>query len=438
MAFLKIFLFAYLFCKCFCYCYALEARVTTESQHELQHLHTIQLSSLLPSSVCKPSTKANESDSSLKVVHRHGPCFKPNGEKGKWPSHTEILLQDQSRVNSIHSKLSAKTSARLDKMKEKGAATLPAIHGSVVGSGNYIVTVGIGTPKRKFSLIFDTGSDLTWTQCNIPGCASNKTCVYGIQYGDSSFSVGFFAKETLTLTSKDVFPKFLLGCGQNNRGLFRGAAGLLGLGRNKISLVYQTASKYKKRFSYCLPSSSSSTGHLTFGPGIKKSVKFTPLSSAFQGSSFYGLDMTGISVGGEKLPIATTVFSTPGTIIDSGTVITRLPPHAYTVLKTAFRQLMSKYPTAPAVSILDTCYDFSEHETITIPKISFFFNGGVEVDVDVTGIMFPIRASQVCLAFAGNSDPSDVGIFGNVQQHTLEVVYDVAHGQVGFAAGGCS
>ncbi|GAY44390.1 hypothetical protein CUMW_081810 [Citrus unshiu] len=422
---------------------------------------------------------ANESDSSLKVVHRHGPCFKPNGEKGKWPSHTEILLQDQSRVNSIHSKLSAKTSARLDKMKEKGAATLPAIHGSVVGSGNYIVTVGIGTPKRKFSLIFDTGSDLTWTQCkpcvgfcyqqkekifdpkrsksyrnvscsstvcsslesatgNIPGCASNKTCVYGIQYGDSSFSVGFFAKETLTLTSKDVFPKFLLGCGQNNRGLFRGAAGLLGLGRNKISLVYQTASKYKKRFSYCLPSSSSSTGHLTFGPGIKKSVKFTPLSSAFQGSSFYGLDMTGISVGGEKLPIATTVFSTPGTIIDSGTVITRLPPHAYTVLKTAFRQLMSKYPTAPAVSILDTCYDFSEHETITIPKISFFFNGGVEVDVDVTGIMFPIRASQVCLAFAGNSDPSDVGIFGNVQQHTLEVVYDVAHGQVGFAAGGCS
>lgn len=107
---------------------------------------------------------ANESDSSLKVVHRHGPCFKPNGEKGKWPSHTEILLQDQSRVNSIHSKLSAKTSGRLDKMKDKGS-TLTAIHGSVVGSGNYIVTVGIGTPKRKFSLIFDTGSDLTWTQC---------------------------------------------------------------------------------------------------------------------------------------------------------------------------------------------------------------------------------------------------------------------------------
>lgn len=148
--------------------------------------------------------------------------------------------------------------------------------------------------------------------------------------------------------------------------------------------------------------------------------------------------MTGISVGGEKLPIATTVFSTPGTIIDSGTVITRLSPHAYTVLKTAFRQLMSKYPTAPAVSILDTCYDFSEHETITIPKISFFFNGGVEVDVDVTGIMFPIRASQVCLAFAGNSDPTDVSIFGNTQQHTLEVVYDVAGGKVGFAAGGCS
>ncbi|KAM0963665.1 hypothetical protein ACFX2A_023122 [Malus domestica] len=90
----------------------------------------------------------------------------------------------------------------------------------------------LGSPKKMLSLIFDTGSDLTWTQCrpcakscykqkepifnpatsssyvniscssatcselvsgtgNTPGCASS-TCVYGIQYGDQSFSVEFF------------------------------------------------------------------------------------------------------------------------------------------------------------------------------------------------------------------------------------------------------
>lgn len=481
MAYLKFILSAYLLSLSLCY--AFEERVTAESQHELQHMHTIQLSSLLPSSVCNPSTKANEKRSSLEVVHKHGPCFKPNGngEKAVAPSpsisHTEILRQDQSRAKSIQSRLS-KNSGSLDKIKQTDEATLPAKDGSVVGAGNYIVTVGIGTPKKDLSLIFDTGSDLTWTQCepcvkycyqqretkfdptvsksygNVscsstvcnslqsatgspPTCASS-TCVYQIQYGDSSYSVGFLGKETLTLTPTDVFPNFLFGCGQNNRGLFGGAAGLIGLGRHPISLVSQTATKYQKLFSYCLPSSSSSTGHLTFGPGTSKSVQFTPLSSTSQGSSFYGLDMIGISVGGNKLSIATSVFTKAGTIIDSGTVITRLPPDAYTPLRTAFRQLMSKYPTAAALSILDTCYDFSKYSTVIIPKISLFFSGGVEVSVDKTGIMFPSSISQVCLAFAANRDPTDVGIFGNTQQHALEVVYDVAGGKVGFAAGGCS
>ncbi|KAG8636431.1 aspartyl protease family protein At5g10770 isoform X2 [Manihot esculenta] len=438
------------------------------------HSHTLQLSSLLPSDSCKPYAIKVENKVSLKVVHRHGPCSQLNqGKAGKAPSHTKILLQDESRVKSIHSKLSGTNDVKLT-----DAATLPAHDGSSIGSGNYIVTVGLGTPKKDLSLIFDTGSDLTWTQCqpcarscykqkdpifdpsqstsytniscgsslcdslasatgNTLNCASS-TCVYGIQYGDSSFSVGFFGKERLTLTPTDVFENFYFGCGQNNQGLFGGSAGLLGLGRDPLSLVSQTSQKYNKLFSYCLPSSSSSTGFLTFGGYSSKSVKFTPLSTISAGPSFYGLDFTGISVGGSKLSISQSVFSTAGAIIDSGTVITRLPPAAYSALRSAFRQLMTKYPTAPALSILDTCYDFTNYKTVTIPKIGLFFNGGIEVDIDATGILYVNKISQVCLAFAGNSDASDVAILGNVQQRSLEVVYDGAAGKVGFAAGGCS
>lgn len=104
---------------------------------------------------------AVENKVSLKVVHRHGPCSQLNqGKAGKAPSHTKILLQDESRVKSIHSKLSGTNDVKLT-----DAATLPAHDGSSIGSGNYIVTVGLGTPKKDLSLIFDTGSDLTWTQC---------------------------------------------------------------------------------------------------------------------------------------------------------------------------------------------------------------------------------------------------------------------------------
>ncbi|KAK8505439.1 hypothetical protein V6N13_045876 [Hibiscus sabdariffa] len=80
-----------------------------------------------------------------------------------------------------------------------------------------------------------------------PRCSSS-TCIYGIQYGDASFSIGFFAKEKLTLISKDVFNNFLFGCGQYNEGLFR---------------------------------------------GLSKSLKFTTLSTR---TSFYGIDIIGISV----------------------------------------------------------------------------------------------------------------------------------------------
>ncbi|KAK9070254.1 hypothetical protein SSX86_010654 [Deinandra increscens subsp. villosa] len=445
------------------------------SEDEAHHYHTLQQSSFIPSSICNPSTIGPKKSGSLEVVHKHGPCSKMSQDMVQPLNVEQILTQDQSRVDSIRARLAVNT-AKKDALGSK--TTLPAKSGSTIGSGNYIVTVGLGTPKKDLSLIFDTGSDLTWTQCqpcarscysqqepifapsssttytniscvstdcsdltsatgNTPGCSSS-TCIYGIQYGDQSFSVGFFGKEKLTLTSKDVIDGFYFGCGQNNQGLFGGSAGLLGLGRDKLSIVSQTASKYGKVFSYCLPSRSSATGYLTFGSGVGGSnVKYTPLSNS-QGSSFYALDLLGMSVGGTKLPISSTVFQTSGMIIDSGTVITRLPPTAYSALSKTFRSQMTKYPLTKALSILDTCYDLSNFTSVLIPKITMFWSGNANVEIASSGILYANGIQQVCLAFAPNGDDSDIGIFGNVQQKTTAVVYDVPGGKVGFAPGGCA
>lgn len=252
--------------------------------------------------------------------------------------------------------------------------------------------------------------------------------------------MGYFSKERVTLSASDVFDGFLFGCGQNNQGLFRGAAGLLGLGRNKISFVQQTAQKYNRIFSYCLPSVSSSTGYLSFGYAgkVSASLKYTPLSTISQGDSFYAVNLVGISVAGSKLSISPSVFTSSGTIIDSGTVITRLPATAYSALKSAFRQQMTGYPSAAAVSILDTCYNLSGYSSIKIPKISFFFGGGTALEVDPQGILYAVRVAQVCLAFAGNSDDRSVTIFGNTQQKRLQVVYDIGGGRIGFGPASCS
>lgn len=60
------------------------------------------------------------------------------------------------------------------------------------------------------------------------------------------------------------------------------------------------------------------------------------------------------------------------------------------------------------------------------------------MSIEGSGILIGSSPKQMCLAFAGNSDDSDVAIIGNVQQKTLEVVYDVAQRRVGFAPKGCS
>ncbi|XP_065850071.1 aspartyl protease family protein At5g10770-like [Euphorbia lathyris] len=441
--------------------HAFEGRKIAENN---EHLLQLQLNDLLPSHACKLSTTVGENATSMKVVHKHGPCSQLS-ENVAAPNLLETLIQDQARVDSINSKIL--WSSDQSDVRETDATKLPATSGVSLGTGNYVVTVGFGTPMKKLPLIFDTGSDLTWTRCtsrdqfnpirsksyfnvscssrlcssvttatgNSPKCTSS-TCVYGIEYGDGSYSIGFLAKEKLSLGSVDTFENFYFGCGQDNDGLFGDAAGLIGLGRAKLSIVSQTETKYKKLFSYCIPSSSS-TGFLNFGASISKTAKFTPLSTKSSASSFYDLDLIGITVGGKTLSIPPSVFSTAGTIIDSGTVITRLPPSAYSALRSTFRAAMSRYPLTKALSILDTCYDFSKFKTINVPKILLSFNGGTKLAVDVQGVFISNGVQQVCLAFAGNNDGREKGIIGNTQQKNYEVIYDVGRGKVGFAPGAC-
>ncbi|VFQ98644.1 unnamed protein product [Cuscuta campestris] len=94
-------------------------------------------------------------------------------------------------------------------------------------------------------------------------------------------------------------------------------------------------------------------------------------------------------------------------IIDFGTVITRLPPAAYEALKSTFVKEMKSYKNAPGVSILDTCFDFSNttEDKIKLPRIGFEFSGNVSVDLPASGILYVIESnlSKVCLAFAAVS-----------------------------------
>lgn len=440
----------------------------------------------------KPIT-ATSSAARVPIVHRHGPCSPLAGaHAGKPPSHAEILAADQNRVESLHHRVSSTTTGLGGKPRTKkktpghssvpassssSSSSVPASSGLSLGTANYVVPIGLGTPPSRFTVVFDTGSDTTWVQCrpcvvscykqkdrlfdpaksstyaNVscadPACADLDAsgcnaghCLYGIQYGDGSYTVGFFAKDTLAV-AQDAIKGFKFGCGEKNRGLFGQTAGLLGLGRGPTSITVQAYEKYGGSFSYCLPASSAATGYLEFGPLSPSSsgsnAKTTPMLTD-KGPTFYYVGLTGIRVGGKQLgAIPESVFSNSGTLVDSGTVITRLPDTAYAALSSAFAAAMaaSGYKKAAAYSILDTCYDFTGLSQVSLPTVSLVFQGGACLDLDASGIVYAISQSQVCLGFASNGDDESVGIVGNTQQRTYGVLYDVSKKVVGFAPGAC-
>lgn len=96
-------------------------------------------------------------------MHKHGACSPLRSGKAVKLDRADILRRDQARVDSIHSKL---TNNLEDRLTQTG---LPVKDESKskedLGSGSYIVTIGIGTPTHNQPLIIDTGSDLTWTKC---------------------------------------------------------------------------------------------------------------------------------------------------------------------------------------------------------------------------------------------------------------------------------
>uniref|UniRef100_A0A804I864 Peptidase A1 domain-containing protein n=1 Tax=Musa acuminata subsp. malaccensis TaxID=214687 RepID=A0A804I864_MUSAM len=417
---------------------------------EVQSYHKVQRRSLNPGAVCSPLKGSNVP--SLRLVSRYGPCSP--FETKELPSLEQILLKDQLRVNYL---LKGVVKSQLN----DSMASIPA----ELQGGEYVITVGYGTPSREQTVIMDTGSDLSWIQCqpcnvcysqkepifdpsqsssyaaipcNSSDCSQlpsscSSSCAYFIPYGDGSNSSGVYSYDRLTLSPNDVIEDFIFGCGTDNEVLFHDAAGLVGLGRDKQSLVSQTSQLYHSVFSYCLPSTSSNTGFLKLGEtGDASNTVYTGMLTSSNDPSYYFVDLIGISVAGEQLAISPSVFRSGGTFLDSGTTITRLPPSAYEALRSAFREHMSAYPLKPTNGLLDTCYDLSGYETITVPSIALQFGDGITLDVDSSGILF-----HDCLAFSANQ-VGGLGIIGNVQQRTYEVVYDVGNERIGFAPNACS
>ncbi|RCV30430.1 hypothetical protein SETIT_6G093900v2 [Setaria italica] len=428
--------------------------------------------SIKTEAVCSEPKAAPSSSAGATVTlhHRHGPCsLTPTNQT---LNVEKILLSDQLRASNIQRLLSAAANATGDAQKLE--ATLPTTLGAALDTLQYVINVSIGTPAVTQTVMIDTGSDISWVHCKpcspchaqvdpvfdpsesttyspfscgsaacaqlgvdggAAGCSGSQ-CQYIVRYLDGSNTTGTYSSDTLTL-GPNVVPGFQFGCSRAGSGFeVEKTAGLMGLGGGAQSLVAQTAATFGPAFSYCLPTPQASSGFLTLGAPSGGGGNFTTtrMFRSREVPTFYIVFLEEIRVGGTRVNVAPTVFSA-GSVMDSGTIITRLPPRAYSAMRSAFRAGMLQYPRAKPLEILDTCYDFGNLTRVTVPAVELVFDGGAVVDLDVHGIMI-----FDCLAFAPSDDggaSSVPSIIGNVQQRTFEVLHDVGRGTIGFRAGAC-
>ncbi|XP_044430846.1 aspartyl protease AED1-like [Triticum aestivum] len=421
--------------------------------------------------------RPNRAGAAVPLVHRHGPCAKsPSTDKPS--SFAETLHRSRVRADYIMSRALRGRGTTKMQEQEEGKVSMPAHLGTSVDSQEYVVTLGLGTPAVEQVLLMDTGSDLSWVQCApcnftdcypqkdplfdprksstyapIPcgsdvckrlqsdhfdnGCSMNgngtqSQCGYRVEYGGGLKTRGVYSNEALTMAPGVVIKDFHFGCAYQQIGSDDKSDGLLGLGGAPESLPVQTSAVYGGSFSYCLPPVSSGTGFLALGaPTNTSGFSFTPMTPFMDYATFYLVKLTGISVGGKQLRIPPKVFE-GGLIVDCGNIISHLPSTPYAKLQSAFRAAMAAYPLIPSDEY-DTCYNFTGYNNVTVPKVALTFTGGVTIDLDVpNGVLL-----DGCLAFTESGSDDYVGFLGNVQMRTLEMLYDVRGGRLGFRAGAC-
>lgn len=413
------------------------------------------------------------------------------------------LERDAARVSSLQAVAAAAAvgaapaparGRNANATRRQGAAG--GFSGSVVsglaqGSGEYFTRIGIGTPLSYAYMVLDTGSDVVWVQCapcrrcytqsdpifdprksrsyaslpceallcrslDMPGCdIRRRSCLYDVSYGDGSITLGDFSTETLTFRGGARIGRVAFGCGHDNTGLFVAAAGLLGLGRGRLSFPSQAGRRFGRRFSYCLvdrTSATSSTGRsstVVFGDSAvpRSGVVFSPLVVNPQVDTFYYVELTGISVGGARVPgvLASDLRLDPatgrgGVIVDSGTSVTRLARPAYAALRDAFRAGAAGLTPASGFSLFDTCYDLSGKTEVKVPTVVMHLGsaGGATADLSLPAenYLIPVDTNGVfCFAFAGTD--GGLSIIGNIQQQGFRVVFDGAGRRMGFAAHAC-
>lgn len=425
---------------------------------------SLLISATLALDICS----AQSHGSGLSIIPIYGKCspFDPPKPDSWLNTVIDMASKDPQRVKYLSS------------LVAKKFTKVPIASGqNVLNIGNYVVQAKLGTPGQLMFMVLDTSNDAAWVPCSgCSGCSAttftpntsstyaslecsmaqctqvrglscpttgSSSCLFNQSYGGDSIFSATLVQDSLSLAN-DLISNFAFGCINAVSGGSIPPQGLLGLGRGSMSLLSQSGSLYWGVFSYCLPSFKSYyfSGSLKLGPtGQPKAIRTTPLLRNPHRPSLYYVNLTGVSVGRVIVPIAQELLSFnpntgAGTIIDSGTVITRFIEPIYSAIRDEFRkQVQGPFSTLGA---FDTC--FAATNEAVAPAITFHFTG-LDLRLPMENSLIHSSAgSLACLAMAAapNNVNSVLNIIANLQQQNHRILFDVPNSRLGIARELCN
>ncbi|WZZ63612.1 hypothetical protein YC2023_074982 [Brassica napus] len=327
------------------------------------------------------------------------------------------------------------------------------LSGNVFPLGYYSVSLQIGNPPKDFTFDVDTGSDLTWVQCDAPcsGCTVRTELQYKpksntVPCSDSICSALHWPQKPEYGSS--FVPRLAFGCGYDQHYPSAhpppATVGVLGLGKGKISILAQLVSARLTRnvFGHCL--SSKGGGFLFFGDNVIPStgVSWTTLASPNNhyttgpAELLYNRKPTGLN--GLKL------------IFDSGSSYTYFNSKTYQAIVNLIGNDLKGKPlkdvkedktlaicwkgAKPLKSVLEVKNLF---KTLTIN----FKNGrkNSQLQIPPESYLIVSKTGNVCLGILNGSEVGlqDSNVIGDISMQGTMVIYDNEKQQLGWVSADC-
>uniref|UniRef100_A0A7C8ZDM8 Aspartic proteinase Asp1 n=3 Tax=Opuntia streptacantha TaxID=393608 RepID=A0A7C8ZDM8_OPUST len=380
--------------------------------------------------------------------------------------------------------LSAAISSSIMANRVASSVVLP-IYGNVYPRGFYYVPINVGEPAKPYFLDPDTGSDLTWLQCDAPCvrctraahplyrpsndlipardplCAAVQPehyrpetpdqCDYEIEYADGGSSLGVLLKDAVPLNFTNGHrrtPRLAIGCGYDQipGSSFHPLDGVLGLGKGRVSIVSQLSDQGLTRnvVGHCL--SGEGGGYIFFGDDVydPSRIEWTPMSRDYR--KHYSPGFAELTFGRKTTGVENLVV-----VFDSGSSYTYFSSQAYYTLISLMTRELHRTSLKDAVDddTLPVCWkgkkpfrSIRDVRKYFKPLALSFANGGrsaAHFDIPPENYLIVSIKGSVCLGILNGTEIGlqNYNIIGDISMQDRTVIYDNEKNMIGWGPGNC-